>query len=224
MKPRVLLADDHALVVEVLSRLLQEEFEVVGAARDGAAALALALAQEPDLVLLDVNMPVLGGIQALRQLRTRLPRGRFMVLSMYRDIGHVREAFAAGAHAYVIKDASPAELLAGVRAVAGGAVYVSPQLGLDAAALQGARGMPATREGSGALTSRQLEVLRRVAAGASGKQIADELGISLKTVEFHKASISRQLGLRTTAALTRYAVERGLVGGSTAPEASHAAE
>jgi DNA-binding NarL/FixJ family response regulator len=218
MKPRVLLADDHALVVEVLVRLLQEACEVVATASDGAAALALALERQPDLLLLDVNMPVLGGIQAIRQLRSRLPRGRFVILSMYTDIGHVREAFAAGAHGYVIKDASPAELVAGVRAVARGEIYVSPQLGLDPAALEGARGIPATREGSGALTSRQLEVLRRVAAGCSGKQIADDLGISLKTVEFHKASISRQLGLRTTAALTRYAVEHGLMAGADAAE------
>jgi DNA-binding NarL/FixJ family response regulator len=209
MKPHLVLADDHALVLEALVCLLGDEFEVIATVADGGALVALAPHCQPDVILLDLTMPVLSGLEVLRLLVPKLPGTRFLVLTMHTDRGYVREAFAAGAHGYVVKGASPEELVAAVWTVVRGGRVVSPQLGADADALIHEPG-PATRDGSGVLTARQREVLRRVAAGMPGKAIAAELGISLKTVEFHKTCISRQLGLKSTAALTRYAIAHGL--------------
>lgn len=208
MKPRLILADDHGLVLEALVCLLGDEFEVVGTAGDGAALVALAEDCEADVILLDLTMPVLSGLETLRVLAPRLPGTRFVVLTMHTDRGYVREAFAAGAHGYLVKGSSPEELVAALWTVVRGGRVVSHQLGVDVEMLVGEPGPP-TRDGSGALTARQREVLQRVAAGVPGKRIAAELGISLKTVEFHKTCISRQLGLKSTAALTRYAIAHG---------------
>jgi DNA-binding NarL/FixJ family response regulator len=154
------------------------------------------------VVVLDLNMPGVTGVQVLRMLVPAFPATRFLVLTMHTDLPNVREAFAAGAHGLVGKDASPAELIDAVWEVARGG-----RVGEVAAAEQ----VPPTRAGSGALTARQLEIVQRVAVGMPGKQIASELGISPKTVEFHRGCIARQLGLKSTAALTRYALDRGLV-------------
>lgn len=209
-KPKLILADDHRMVLEGLAGLLGQEFEVVATADDGEGLLELVAQRRPDAVLFDLMMPGMPGLAALRLLAPRYPAIRFIAVTMHTDLGYVREAFMLGAHGYVFKGASPAALIAAVWTVVRGGRYVSPELGIDAEALHGDPG-PATRDGSGLLTARQREVVRRVAAGLPGKQIASELGISLKTVEFHRASIARQLGLKSTAALTRYALAHGLV-------------
>ena len=209
-KPKLILADDHRMVLEGLAGLLGPEFEVVATVGDGAGLLDLVAPHRPDAVLFDLTMPGISGLAALRLLAPRYPAIRFIAVTMHTDLHYVREAFMLGAHGYVFKGASPGALITAVWTVMRGGRYVSPELSIDAEALQGDPG-PATRDGSGVLTARQREVVVRVAAGMPGKQIASELGISLKTVEFHRASIARQLGLKSTAALTRYALAHGLV-------------
>jgi|JI6StandDraft_1071083.scaffolds.fasta_scaffold00322_18 DNA-binding NarL/FixJ family response regulator len=205
-RPRLLLADPQALVIEALRRVLCPEFEVLDAVADGEALLAAACDLRPDLILLELSLPQVDGLDAVRVLRTRAPELRCLFVTQHAALHHVRAAFAAGASGYVLKESTPAELREAVWRISRGDVYVSPKLRVDEACPGSV-----TRQGSGALTMRQREVLRRVAEGRTGKQIASELGISLKTVESHKACISRQLGLRSTAALTRHAIELGLV-------------
>jgi len=205
-RPRLILADPQALVIEALRTVLAPEFEVLDAVADGEALLASVGQQRPDLVLLELSLPLVDGLDVVRVLRARTPELRCLFVTQHAALHHVRSAFAAGASGYVLKEATPAELREAVWRISRGDVYVSPKLRVDEACPGSV-----TREGSGALTMRQREVLRRVAEGRTGKQIASELGISLKTVESHKACISRQLGLRSTAALTRHAIELGLV-------------
>ena len=206
--PRVILADDHALVLEMLVGFLRQDFTVLGTTDNGAALLEMATRLRPDLVLLELGLPEVDSLEVVKTLRTREPGMHCVFVTRHADLHHVRAAFAAGARGYVLKDVTPQELVAALQRIHAGETHVSPGLGLDP-------GSPPpqaiTHEGSGGLTPRQMEVLRRVAEGCTGKQIASDLGISLKTVESHKACISRQLGLRSTAALTRYAVEHGLV-------------
>jgi len=208
MRPNVMLADDHTLVLEALSALLRPEFGIIGIFNDGAAALAAARELRPDILLLEVDLPGIDGIELVRELRRAGSEVRCVFVTQRADPVRARECLNAGACGYVLKDASPAELVEGVRKVAGGGIYVTAQiealLGPRAAATSG-------RRHSLDLTERQQEVLARVAAGMAGKEIASDLGIAIKTVEFHKCRISRQLGLHSTAAMTRYAVERGLV-------------
>lgn len=207
MKPRLILADDHTLILEVLVCLLADEFAVT-TVNNGQELIAAATASPPDLVVVDLTMPVCNGIEALQVLVQRLPATRFLVLTMHTDRAYVREAFAAGAHGYVVKGASPQELSEAIRAVLRGERVLSPSLG-EVPDLVG-KPRPATHGGSGKLTGRQSEVVRRVAAGQHCKQIAAEMGISTKTVEFHKASIAHQLGIHSTAELTRWAITNGL--------------
>ena len=208
MSPRILLADDHALVLEMLVSFLSRDFTVLGTVQDGEALLEAAIRLQPDLVALEHTLPGTDGLTVVRTLRTKLPNTRCVFVTRHADLHHVRDAFAAGARGYVLKEATPQDLVAALLRVSHGDTYISPRLGLEP---NWAPPSAVTREGSGELTARQVEVLRLVAEGCTGKQIASELNISLKTVESHKACISRQLGLRSTAALTRYAVEHGLL-------------
>ncbi|MBZ5708629.1 response regulator [Nannocystis pusilla] len=208
MRPSVMLVDDHTLVLEALAALLRPEFGVLGLFTDAAAALAAALRLHPDLLLLEVELPGRQGVDLVRQLRRSNSAVRCVFVTQRADPVRARECLAAGAWGYVLKDASPAELIAGLRTVAAGGVHVSPQI--EALLARREASAPGRRH-SLDLTERQQEVLARVAAGMAGKEIATDLGIALKTVEFHKCRISRQLGLNSTAAMTRYAIERGLV-------------
>lgn len=206
MRPRVILVDDQAMVLECLSVLLGGEFEVVGAFTDGATALAAARELQPEVVALELELPTLGGLDLLRALQTSSPC-RAVVVTRHADPQWAHSALAAGARGYVLKDASPEELVAGVRTVAAGGSHVSPAI---EALLKGTSETAPRRRGGNLLTTRQREILVRVASGMAGKEIAGDLGIALKTVEFHKARISQQLGLRSRAAMTRYALEHGL--------------
>ena len=208
MQPRILLADDHTLVLEMLVSFLCSDFTVLGTVQDGGTLLEAALRLQPDLVALEHALPGTDGLAVVRALRTQLPSTRCVFVTRHADLHHVRDAFAAGARGYILKDTTPQELVAALLRISRGETHVSPRLGLES---NWAPPTAVTREGSGELTARQMEVLRLVADGCTGKQIASELNISLKTVESHKACISRQLGLRSTAALTRYAVEHGLL-------------
>lgn len=209
-KSRILLADDHTLFVEALQKVLEPEFDLVGSVADGRALLDAAPRLDPDIILLDLSMPLLNGIDAAQQLRRLTPGAKLVFLSMHGDPTYVTEAFRAGASGYVLKRASAVELLLAIRTALRGQTYVSPMLAKDV--LEPLLQRKQTLESAQAqLTLRQREVLQLVAEGRSLKEIASILCVSVKTVEFHKTRIGKQLGLHTTADLTKYAVSHGLV-------------
>lgn len=206
-RPRVLIADDHRLVVEGLRRLLEDEYDVVATVDNGRALLAAAERLKPDVILVDVSMPLLNGIDACARLRVLVPSSRLVVLTMHADRSYAAEAFRAGAAGYVLKSSATLELVQAIRSVLRGRRYVARAL--PASVLVGARLAGEARPGH--LTARQREVLQLVAEGRAAKQIAAMLRISVKTVEFHKARLMDQLDLRSTAELTRYAMQHGIV-------------
>jgi DNA-binding NarL/FixJ family response regulator len=212
MKPRALLADDHSLFVEGLKRIIQDECEVVGVAENGRDAISLAEKLKPELIFLDVTMPLLNGIEVARQIHKQDPNAKIIFVTMQLNRAFVREAFQAGASGYVMKQASATELCTAIQDVQKGRFFVSP---LVSEQLLG-RALPTDQVPSqlfGSLTPRQREVLQLVAEGKSAKEIASLLFISVKTVEFHKKHLMHELNLRSTAALVRYAVENGWVAG-----------
>ncbi len=209
VKPRLILADDHRILMEGVRKLLETDFEITGTAADGRELVALVDSQQPDVVVLDIGMPLLNGIEAARQIRQKSPRSRIVVLTQQSAKPYVREAFGAGATAYVLKQSAPKELTLAIQRALAGEVYLS-----DTLREAGITPQPdAVSSGAKAfgLTPRQREVLQLVAEGKAAKEIANVLGISVKTVEFHKMSIMEELGMRTTAELTRYAVQNGIV-------------
>ena len=215
---RIVVADDHALVREGIRRVLDEEpgFEVVAEAADGREALARVQELGPDVVVLDISMPGLSGLDVARRLREEHPEVRALILSMHDDTEYVLRAVRAGAAGYLLKDdAGPQLLRQAVRAVHAGDSFFSPAV---ASRLTDAlRSDPtASDDPLEALTGRELEVLRLVTGGRSNKQIATELGISRRTVESHRESLMRKLGIRSVAGLTRFALEHGLLGNDPA--------
>lgn len=212
MRKRLLLADDHALMLEGLSRLLSGEFEIVGTTTNGRALLAEAERLRPDAVVLDIGMPELNGIEAARRISKTLPSTRIIFVTQQLDSAYVHAAFTAGAKAYVAKQAATTELTGAIRLALENRYHVSPHVDARNAALANADSTrnPAQLFGS-RLTPRQREVLQLVAEGNSTKEISTTLNISPKTVEFHRNSLMDELGLRTIAELTRYAVTQGIV-------------
>lgn len=209
MAIRVLLAEDHRMVREGLRALLDglEDLEVVGEAADGEEALRLATARGPDVVVMDVGLPRLGGIEATARLRRERPDIQVVALSMHDDAPTVDRALRAGARGYVLKGAGVDALADAVRTVARGDVYLSP--GVSDYVLQGYLGNDEAP--SDPLTSREREVLQLVAEGLTGRRVAELLGLSPKTVDNHRSRIMDKLGIHTTAGLVRYAMRRGLV-------------
>jgi DNA-binding NarL/FixJ family response regulator len=209
-RPCVLLADDHTLVVEGLRKILEPECDVVGAVEDGRSLLEAAAQLKPDIILLDISMPLLNGVEAARRLRDTVPGVKVIFVTMHADATYVAEAFRAGASGYVLKRCASLELLHAIRQVLQGRAYVTPLIRKDLAEL------PAwplgTGEASGELTVRQREVVQLVAEGHSVKEIAMLLKISSKTVAFHKTNVMRRLGIGSTAELTKYALEHGISG------------
>jgi DNA-binding NarL/FixJ family response regulator len=210
MRARLLLADDHTLLLEGIRLMLEPEFDLVGTVEDGQALLAAAKTLKPDVILLDISMPVLNGIDAARRLRKLLPSAKLIFLTMHADQDYVAEAFRAGAMGYLLKRAAASELLAAIRAVLKGNHYVSPLVTRDALKLLISSSKPKGKL-SDSLTQRQREVLQLVAEGRSRKEIAVLLDISVKTVEFHKAMLMSKLNLRTTADFTRFAIAHGIL-------------
>ncbi|HLK19987.1 MAG TPA: response regulator transcription factor [Bryobacteraceae bacterium] len=200
---RVLVADDHALVAAGISKLLEDEFEMVGSVEDGRALVATAKREQPDVVLLDISMPVLNGVEAARQLKIAAPNTKMIFVTVHSDSPYVVEAFRAGASGYVLKRSAPSELSAAIRDVLAGNLYVTPLIGKSA--LEGI--LKVAEKRGPLLSTRQREVLQLVAEGHSAKEIAEVLRISPKTVEFHKGWIMKKLDLHSTAELTRYALE-----------------
>lgn len=208
-RPRVLLADDHRLVLEGFKKILEAHCEMVGTVEDGRALLDAATRLKPALVLVDISMPLLNGIDATRALKALLPDVKVIVVTMHADPAYLNESFKAGASGYLLKRSAGSELIQAVDSVLNGNFYVTPLLTKELvnAALTGSS-PPSTRQT--ALTPRQREVLQLVAEGKTIKEIAQLLNISPKTVEFHKTQIMNQLDLRTTAELTKYAMTHGL--------------
>nr|WP_293184091.1 response regulator transcription factor [Nannocystis sp.] len=214
-RPRVLLCDDHTLVREGLVQLLADDLDVVDAVEDGRALLQAAERWKPDVVLLDITLPLLNGFDAARQLACISPASKIVFVTCHAESTYVHEAFRAGASGYVLKTAASTDLLAAVTAVLNGERYLSPGLAArHADLLAGDQPVPQPGELADRLTPRQREVLQLVAEGRTAREIAVVLTLSRKTVEFHKASIMRLLGLRTIAELTRYALEHGILGPS----------
>lgn len=208
-RPRVLLADDHTLVLEGLRRLLEDQCELVGMVEDGRALLDAAPRLAPDVILLDISMPLLNGLDAARRLRALVPRSRIIILTMHADPTYASEAFEAGAAGYLLKRSAASELAVAIAAVLAGRRYLTPLISSDA--LRASAPLSVTVPPTlGKLTPRQREVLQLVAEGHTARDIGARLGISVKTVEFHKANLMDRLGVRTASELTKYAVAHGL--------------
>ena len=210
MKPRVLLADDHEIVVEGLKRILEPRFNLVAAVADGRALLDEAERLKPDVIVTDITMPNLNGLHAVRQLRKRGVRAKVVFLTMHADADLATEAFRAGASGYVIKSSAGRELIEGIETVLSGRVYVTPSL--QQTVLEAfARSPGGPAEASIELSRRQREVLQLVAEGLTMKEIAATLDISARTVESHKYELMQKLGVKTTAELIQYAIKRSIV-------------
>lgn len=208
---RVMLAEDHGLVRSGLRALLEQStgMKVVGEAANGRDAVKLVASLAPDIVLLDVQMPELNGLLAARRIKKSRPHVRIVMLSMFADAESVRDAIAAGASGYLVKAADEDELEMAVRAVMRGDFYLSPRV--SRVALSDGAHPDARPSGGRALTPRQREVLQLIAEGLANKQIAAKLGISVKTVESHRARLMRRLGVSSVAELVRYAGRTGLI-------------
>jgi DNA-binding NarL/FixJ family response regulator len=209
-KTRVLLADDHAVVVEGLDALLRDSFELVGVVNDGRALLDAAEKLRPDVIVTDISMPLMNGVDAIRQIRARQPDAKIIVLTMHRDTHLAAEAFRAGVSGYLLKVSASAELIHAIREVAQGRSYVTTLLAKDLITLLIESGGPA-RDGGASLTPRQREVLHLVAEGRTMKEVASILNISPRTAESHKYEIMQALGMQTTADLIQYATRLKLI-------------
>jgi DNA-binding NarL/FixJ family response regulator len=209
-KPRVLLADDHRIVIEGLRSLLQSEFEIVGEVEDGRTLVTETERLRPELVVADISMPNLNGIDAARQIKNIDARIRIVFLTMHADVTYAAGAFEAGASGFVLKHSAPQELILAMREAMQGKTYVTPMVAGDLiSAFQ--NGAPLKGELKADLSPRQREVLQLIAEGKSTKEVAATLGISTRTVEFHKYRIMEQLHIETSAELVQYAVKHGII-------------
>ncbi len=206
---RILLADDHALVRQGLGMILgaQKDMEIVGQAGNGNEAVEMAEKLKPDVVVMDVTMPELNGIEATRRLAVSLPRTRVLALSMHKDSVYVREILRAGARGYLLKDSGDADLVAAVRAIAKGEGYISPSV--SDAVLSDYR--KHVTDPLDLLTTREREVLQHIAEGKTNKEIATSLNLSVYTVEAHRGRIMEKLNLHSTGELVRFALRNGLI-------------
>lgn len=213
MALRILIIDDHAVLRSGLRLLLatQPDLQVVGEAADGDEGLARIRQLRPDLVILDLSMPGLDGQAALRRMMAEQPWLKVVVLTMHDDPEFVRATLTTGARGYVLKRAADTELLTAIRQVAAGETYVYPSLAAKLLVPPEPREPREPRAPTGRLSARELEVLQLIALGYTQQEIAERLGVSVKTVETHKGRISEKLGLRTRAELVRYALQHDLI-------------
>jgi DNA-binding NarL/FixJ family response regulator len=211
MAIRIAIAEDQRIVREVLAALLAREpdMSVIGQASTGPEAIDIALAMQPDVLVLDIGLPELDGLQVARTLTARLPALKVVALSVHTEAHYVRGMLSAGAAGYLDKSSAYSELVGAIRAVTEGKIYLSPSVTREALAQA-----PGAYSGPQAslITQREREVLKLLAEGQRSTQIADSLHISVATVEAHRRNLMRKLGLHTVAELTRYAVREGLVG------------
>ena len=205
-RPRLLLADDHTMFSQGLQSLLEDEFELVGAVADGQALVEAAGRLNPDVILVDISMPLMNGLEAVRQLKKEGVTAKVIFLTMHADDRLLAEAFKCGGSGYVLKQSAGEELIAGIRQVLAGNKYVTPLIASEWAEDVSKRG----GETKLTLTPRQREVLQLVIEGCTMKEIATRLGISTRTAESHKYEMMDGLGVETTAELIQYAVKLGL--------------
>jgi DNA-binding NarL/FixJ family response regulator len=208
-RPRILLADDHAMLLAAFQRLLAPTCDVVGTVADGRALLEAAPRLKPDVIVLDISMPLLNGIDACRQLQPKLPDTRWVFLTVNEDPDLAVEAFRLGASGFLLKSSAASELFSAIEMAMEGKPYITPLL---------TKGVPlplflsrTPNPHADKLTARQREVVQLLAEGRLMKEVADILGVTPRTVAFHKYTIMRQLGLKTTAELVQYAVKHGIV-------------
>jgi DNA-binding NarL/FixJ family response regulator len=208
-KTRILLADDHAVVRSGFRMILsaQEDFEVIGEVSNGREAVEQATAAQPDVIVMDVTMPELNGIEATRRIAAASPRTRVLALSMHRDAVYVREILRAGARGYLLKDSGEGDLVAAVRAVARGEGFLSPAV--SNAVLSDYR--KHVTDPIDLLTSREREVLQMIAEGRTNKEIANSLNLSVYTVEAHRGRVMEKLNLHSTGELVRFSLRNGLI-------------
>lgn len=204
-KVKVLIAEDHTVVAEGLQALLRDEFELAGIVHDGRALLEAVESLQPDVIVTDISMPLLNGLDAIRQIRSRLPEAKIVVLTMHRETQLAVDAFRAGASAYLLKVSPGEELIAAIRHAHEGRGYVTTMLAKDLVTLLMEAGQ-SPAGGGAALTPRQREVLQLIAEGRTMKEAAGILNISPRTAESHKYEIMQALGVKTTAELIQYAI------------------
>ncbi len=210
MKARVLLVDDHRIVTEGLRALLEPEFQIVGTVDDGRAAVEASGDLKPDVVVLDISMPSLNGLEAARQIRKLSPKVKIVFLTMHNDITYVRKAFEAGASAYVIKHSASLDLRLAIQEALSGRTYITPAVVKEGNNVL-LRRSRMSKNASNRLTPRQREVLQLLAEGRSAKEAASILHLSPRTVEFHKYRLMQQLGFETTAQLLQFAIKHKII-------------
>lgn len=207
---RILLGDDHALILNGIRATLEPQFSVVGQARDGVALVKATEELRPDIVVLDISMPLLNGFEAARKIRETLPSIKLIFLSQHLNPAYLREALKIGATGYVLKAETSEELQTAVKTVLRGETYISPSFGEDVVAKLWDRSGEVNRQ-SAVLTDRQREILQLIVDGRGNKEIADVLQLSIKTIEFHRGKIMNKLGVHTSAELAKVALQRGLI-------------
>ncbi|MBN1850196.1 MAG: response regulator transcription factor [Deltaproteobacteria bacterium] len=213
-KKNIVIVEDHQIVRQGLRSLLSlsNDLEVIGEAGDGLSAIRIILDKEPDLVLLDLNMPKMDGISVILEIKRQCPKTKILTLTMHKDEDHILQCFRSGADGYCLKSADHGELLMAIRSILNDKPYLSPEISKKILEGYLDRKRTIRQESSfDALTQREKEVLKLVGEGYQNKKIADYLCISVKTVEKHRANIMEKLDLHTASALTAYAIEKGLV-------------
>jgi len=209
-RSRILLADDHELILEGLQKILEPYYEVVGAVSDGRSLVDTALRLKPDLIVLGVRLPLLSGIDAARQIGKSLPRVKLLFLTVHANPAYLREALNAGATGYILKSSTREEILGAVTKALAGQTYISPGIvgqDFDLSRWKGKKGT----ESAAAITSREREILRMLAEGRTAKEIGSVLGISHKTVAFHRNNVKQKFGLRKTVELIKRVINEGLI-------------
>ena len=206
---RVLLADDHRVVAEGLKRLLADDFELVGTVEDGRALVAAGKKLRPDVIVADISMPHLNGIEAMVQLKKENPGVKVVFLTMHQEPAYARRALEAGAAGFVVKHSAPAELVMAINAALKGQIFITPVLAGEV--LQQAEHEPRDGQAAELLTPRQREILQLLVEGCSAKEIAAKLAISARTVEFHKYQIMETHDLHNSAELLRFAIKHDIV-------------
>jgi DNA-binding NarL/FixJ family response regulator len=208
MKTQVLLADDHLIFLEAMKKLVESRCHVVGTASDGQMLISLAEKLRPELILADINMPHLNGLEACERLLKKLPQSKIILLTVNEDADTAREAIRRGASGYLLKKSPPAELFKAIEAVLAGHIYLSPAITRDPIKIFISRGKSA--EPKERLTSRQREVLQLLAEGKSMKEAADVLRVTVRTIAFHKYAMMQHLGITRNSQLVVYAAQSGL--------------
>ncbi len=208
-RTRILLADDHTLLLEAFKRLLEPEYDVVGTVSDGQALLTSAQELKPDLIIIDIGMPQISGIEAARRIRESFPKAKLIFLTMNHDSEVAAEAFRIGGSGFLVKTSAASELLHAIREILRGGSYVTP--GILKRTVSSVRRQPRPKKDFHELTKRQREVVKLLGEGRSMKEAALILNLTSRTIAFHKYRTMEQLHLKSTAELVQYAVEHGIV-------------